>query len=196
MGGRLAAFGATAAAGLGVAAGAIGVSAFKAAADAETIQVAFKTLTGSSDKAKAHMADLQKFAANSPFDFKGLASASVKLQGVGVAAKDVIPHLTAWGNAASAMGVSGESFENVLGALSQALGNGRLGLEDFNQMADNGLPVIGLLAEAMGVSQGHGRQVGDRQGHAASRRRHEQKVRHGYGRSVEDCEWPTVFACR
>jgi tape measure domain-containing protein len=105
------------------------------------------------------MADLQKFAANSPFDFKGLASASVKLQGVGVAAKDVIPHLTAWGNAASAMGVSGESFENVLGALSQALGNGRLGLEDFNQMADNGLPVIGLLAEAMGVSQGKVREL-------------------------------------
>jgi tape measure domain-containing protein len=159
MGGRLASFGATAAAGIGAAAGAIGVSAFKAAADAETIQVAFKTLTGSSDKAKAHMADLQKFAANSPFDFKGLASASVKLQGVGVAAKDVIPHLTAWGNAASAMGVSGESFENVLGALSQALGNGRLGLEDFNQMADNGLPVIGLLAEAMGVSQGKVREL-------------------------------------
>jgi tape measure domain-containing protein len=159
MGGRLAAFGATAAAGVGAAAGVVGVSAFKAAADAETIQVAFKTLTGSADKAKEHMADLQKFAANSPFDFKGLANASVKLQGVGVAAKDVIPHLTAWGNAASAMGVSGESFENVLGALSQALGNGKLGLEDFNQMADNGLPVIGLLAEAMGVSQGKVREM-------------------------------------
>ncbi|WP_326827360.1 tape measure protein [Streptomyces sp. NBC_01751] len=159
MGGRLAAFGATAAAGVAVAAGAVAVGAFKAAADAETIQVAFKTLTGSSDKAKAHMEDLQKFAANSPFDFKGLAAASVKLQGVGVKAKEVIPHLTAWGNAASAMGVSGESFENVLGALSQALGNGRLGLEDFNQMADNGLPVIGLLADAMGISQAKVREL-------------------------------------
>jgi tape measure domain-containing protein len=57
------------------------------------------------------------------------------------------------------MGVSGESFENVLGALSQALGNGKLGLEDFNQMADNGLPVIGLLADAMGVSQGKVREM-------------------------------------
>jgi tape measure domain-containing protein len=159
MGGRLAAFGATAAAGLGMAAGAIGVAAFQAAADAESMQVAFETLTGSAQAAKKHMQDLASFAAATPFELKGLQQASVKLQGVGVSAKDVIPHLTAWGNAASAMGVRGASFDNVLTALSQAIGNGRFSLEDFNQMADNGLSVWKSLEEATGKSSAELREM-------------------------------------
>jgi len=159
MGGRLAAFGATAAAGIGIGAGAVGVMAFKAAADAESMQVAFETLTGSAENAKKHMQDLADFAARTPFELKGLQQASVKLQGVGVAAKDVIPHLTAWGNAASAMGVRGASFDNVLTALSQAIGNGRFSLEDFNQMADNGLSVWKSLEEATGKTSAELREM-------------------------------------
>jgi tape measure domain-containing protein len=159
MGGRLAAFGATVAAGIGIGAGAVGVMAFKAAADAESMQVAFETLTGSAANAKKHMQDLTDFAARTPFELKGLQQASVKLQGVGVSAKDVIPHLTAWGNAASAMGVRGASFDNVLTALSQAIGNGRFSLEDFNQMADNGLSVWKSLEEATGKSSAELREM-------------------------------------
>ena len=159
MGGRLAAFGATVAAGIGIGAGAVGVMAFKAAADAESMQVAFETLTGSAANAKKHMQDLADFAARTPFELKGLQQASVKLQGVGVSAKDVIPHLTAWGNAASAMGVRGASFDNVLTALSQAIGNGRFSLEDFNQMADNGLSVWKSLEEATGKSSAELREM-------------------------------------
>lgn len=134
-------------AGMGGAAVVMGV---KAAAMNEQAQVAFTTLLGSSKKAQAYLADLNKFAANTPFDLPGLIDSSRLLLGVGMNAKQVIPTLTAWGDAAGALGIQQDGFNRAMIAVSQSLSAGRINAGDMNQIVQAGIPIWKLMSEATG----------------------------------------------
>jgi tape measure domain-containing protein len=116
----------------------------------EQATIAFSTLLGSGDKAAAMLKDLQKFAASTPFELPGLIDNARQLLGVGVAADKVIPTLSALGNAAGALGINQERFNNILLATTQAMGKGKLQGEELMQMVENGIPVWQLLAKATG----------------------------------------------
>ena len=133
--------GAGIAAGLGFAA----VTGIKTAASMEQASVAFTTLLGSGTKAQSFLSQLQKFAAATPFDFPGLVDASRQLLGAGAAAKDVIPTLTAYGDAAGALGISQDRFNNIMLATTQAMSSGKLQAGDLLQMTEAGLRIWKLL---------------------------------------------------
>lgn len=120
------------------------------AAGLEQAQVGFTTLIGSGEKAKAFLTDIKAFAARTPFELPGLIDSSRLLLGVGVAAKDVIPTLTAWGDAAGALGISNDRFNSAMLALSQSMGAGKINAQDMNQIINAGIPVWNLMAEATG----------------------------------------------
>lgn len=132
-------------AGLGFAA----VTGIKTAASMEQASVAFTTLLGSGQKAKSFLGELQQFAAATPFDFPGLVDASRQLLGAGASAKEVIPTLTAYGDAAGALGISQDRFNNIMLATTQAMSAGKLQAGDLLQMTEAGLPVWSLLSQAM-----------------------------------------------
>jgi tape measure domain-containing protein len=111
--------------------------------------IGFSTLLGSTQKAKAFVGDLSKFAANTPFEFPGLVDSSRTLLGVGVAAKDVIPMLTDFGDAAGALAIDQDHFKGIMMATSQALAAGKFQAGDLNQIMNNGLPVWSILAKGM-----------------------------------------------
>lgn len=112
--------------------------------------IAFETLLGSGQKAQAMFSSLQKFAASTPFELPGLVDNARQLLGVGVAADKVIPTLTALGNTAGALGINQERFNNILLAVTQSMGKGKLQGEELMQMVENGIPVWQLLAKATG----------------------------------------------
>lgn len=120
------------------------------AASLEQAQIGFATLLGSGDKAKTFLADLSKFAAATPFELPGLIDSSRTLLGVGVSADKIIPTLTAFGDAAGAVGVGQEAFQRIMLATSQAVSAGTFKIEDLNQISENGIPVWKILSEAMG----------------------------------------------
>ena len=135
----------------GVAAGAIGRAGIAAASFNEQMAVSLGTLTGSADKAQKHLADLQKFALNTPFEMAGLAEMDRGLLGVGMRVQDVIPYLQLWGDYTSALGLSQEQMTRIVQANTQALGAGRYTLEDLNQIANNGASnIYPLLSQALG----------------------------------------------
>ncbi len=124
----------------------------QSAAAMEQAQISFGELLGSGAKAKAFLEDLNQFAATTPFEMPGLISAARSLLGAGQAAKDVIPIMTALGDATGALGLDQEAFGRIMLATTQAMNKGRLQGEELMQMQEAGLPVTKMLADAMGVS--------------------------------------------
>lgn len=145
--GSLAASGVTALVGLAAAGVSTGV---QTAASLEQAQIGFTQLIGSGTKAEAFLSDLSDFAASTPFEMNGLIDSSRTLLGVGVAAKDVIPTLTAFGDAAGAVGIQGDAFQRIMLATSQAISAGKFQTADLNQIMNNGLPVWTILSKALG----------------------------------------------
>jgi tape measure domain-containing protein len=131
------------------AAGAVGVAT---AAQMEQSEIAFSTMLGSGEKAKAFLGDLSKFAAKTPFDLPGLQKSASSLVSAGIDASKVIPIMTSLGNATSGMGTGAEGVQRATVALQQMNAAGKIGAEDLNQLRDAGIPVYDLLTAATGKS--------------------------------------------
>lgn len=118
----------------------------------EQATIAFTTMLGSSTRAKQMLDDLQAFAAKTPFEFPDLITAAQRMQAMGFAASDVIPTLTAVGDAVAAMGGSAELVDQVTRALGQMQAKGKTSAEEMLQLTEAGIPAWKYLAEAIGVS--------------------------------------------
>jgi len=134
----------------GFAAGAGVGGMIKLAADVETLNVQFKVLTGSADDAARVMADVQKFAAETPFQQMDIADAARMLISFGAGANTVVDELRMLGDLAAGTG-------QPLGQLAEIYGKarvqGRLFGEDINQLTGRGIPVIQALAQQFGVAE-------------------------------------------
>src|SRR3989304_924578 len=133
------------AAGIGIVAAAGIALGVKTAAANEQAMISFETLLGSGRKARKFYESLKSFAASTPFELPGLTMAAKQLLGVGTAAKNVIPVLTAWGDASGALGLSEEQFSRAMLALRHGLI-----AEEMMQITEAGIPVYGLLSKALG----------------------------------------------
>lgn len=137
---------------IGLGAGAIAKFGLQTAASLQQAQIGFTTMLGSAQKASKFLQQLQHFAAVTPFNLAGLEESSRTLLGVGVSAKQVIPILTAYGDAAGALGIQQDAFQRIMIAVSQSLSAGKIKLGDMNQLMNNGLPIWKLMSEATGKS--------------------------------------------
>ncbi|MFQ9180792.1 MAG: hypothetical protein ACLR3C_13525 [Eggerthella lenta] len=73
----------------------------------ESAQTAFTTMLGSGEAASKMIGDLYTFAKKTPFKFDGMMQSAQQLISMGMAAENVIPTLTAVGDAAAASGKVG-----------------------------------------------------------------------------------------
>lgn len=138
--------------GFGVAIAGIGTAAVKAAADMEQTRKAFTTLLKDATLAKDFLAELETFAANTPFELPGLLQASKKMLGFGFTANQVIPILTAVGDSAAALGMGQDGIDRLTIAIGQMHNKGKVSAEEMLQLAEAGIPAWQMLADAMGTS--------------------------------------------
>lgn len=131
---------------------AFSVSCVKSAADMEQTETAFKNMMGSAEAAKEFIEELQDFAAKTPFEFNQVKGAAQKFLAFGFTAKQVIPTLTAVGNAASALGMRQDGIDRLTLALGQMAAKGKVSGEEMRQLAEAGIPAWQMLAEKIGVS--------------------------------------------
>src|SRR5581483_12011490 len=115
-------------------------------------EIAFTTMLGDGRKARAFLDDLQQFAAKTPFEFSGLVESSQKLLAMGFAAKDVIPTMTAIGDAVAALGGDAGTLDRVTTALGQIQAKGKASAEEMLQLTEAGIPAWQFLADAIGTS--------------------------------------------
>lgn len=132
---------------------AVGVGAFalSTASAAETSEMAFTTMLGSADEAREMMGELADFAAHTPFELSGLTTATQQLMAYGFTAEDVIPMLTAVGDATAALGTGQAGIESVTRALGQMQTRGKVSAEEMLQLTEAGIPAWEYLAEAIGT---------------------------------------------
>ena len=129
--------------------GAIGI-AFNAMQ--EQARIAFTTMLGSGTRAGQMLNQLKDFAARTPFEFPDLVRATQRMMAYGFAAQEVLPTLTAIGDAASALGGSAETIQRITTALGQIRAKGTVQAEEMRQLAEAGIPVWEILANKIGVS--------------------------------------------
>ena len=116
----------------------------------EQARIGFATMMGSAAAANQHLAELQMFAAKTPFEFADLVQASRTLQVMGTKAEDVIPKLTAIGNAAAAAGGNfQEAFQRAAYAFAEIEARGKLTGIELRQLISNGIPAIEALTTGL-----------------------------------------------
>lgn len=131
---------------------AMGTAALTAGGQMEQARMSFETMLGSAEASATFLKQLEDFAKSTPFQFEGLVQSSKQMLAFGFAAKDVIPNLTAVGDAIAAVGGGDEAIQGVIRALGQMSQKGKVSAEEINQLAERGIGAWKYLAEAAGVS--------------------------------------------
>ncbi len=125
--------------GIGLALAGVGAMSVKSAADMGMTKVAFTQMLGSAEKATAFVKDLQKFAAETPFEFEQVKGAAQKFLAFGFTAEQVIPVLTSVGNAAAGLGMGQDGIDRLTLALGQMAAKGKVSGEEMRQLAEAGI---------------------------------------------------------
>lgn len=137
---------------LSAAIGGVGVASVIMAGKMSASRVAFDTLLGDTQKATAFLEDLYQFAAETPFEFEGLQDTAKKLLAFKFAAEDIIPIMTAIGDAAGMLGSGQEGIDRMTLAISQMQSKGKVQSEEMLQLAESGVNAWQYLADSMGMS--------------------------------------------
>lgn len=128
-----------------------GKAALKSTADIELAQTKLETLLGSADRAQSLINDIVKMADTTPYNSNDLIQAATTLKSFGIAAADIMPTLTALGNAA---GGQADNLKGVSLALSQTYAQGKMMGQDMLQFVNAGVPILELLSKRLNKSKG------------------------------------------
>lgn len=128
------------------------IAALKLAGDWEQAEIAFTTMLGSAQAAKKFLVELEAFAAKTPFELPGLIDSSRRLLAFGFAAQDVIPMLTAIGDAVAGLGGGSAMIDSVTRAIGQMRAKGKANAQEMMQLAEAGIPAWEMLAQKIGTS--------------------------------------------
>lgn len=126
---------------------ALGIS-FNAAK--EQALTSFGVILRDTEKAKTLFGELQKFAADTPFELPELTQSTKSLLAFGIEQEKILPTLRTLGDLASGVGVPLNELSEIYG---KAKTQGRLFAEDINQLTGRGIPIIAELAKQFGVSE-------------------------------------------
>ena len=124
----------------------------------EQSKIAFESLLGSQEKAKQMLADIDEFAAKTPFEKVSLTPLVQQLIGMGFEAQKALPTLQVLGDSMAALGRGQDDLNGVVLALGQIQTKGKLSAEELMQLAERGLPVFQILEQQLGLTK---KQLGD-----------------------------------
>jgi len=127
---------------------AFGAAAVKSAADLETLETSFVSLTGGARQASMMMQQLNEFTAKTPFQIDAVANSARQLIASGTQVSQVNEQLQFLGDIAA---TSGNSIEEIAAIFAKVNAKGKVELENLNQLAERGIPIFTALADATGL---------------------------------------------
>jgi len=116
----------------------------------QQLEMAFKTMLGSADKADALMSQLIKTAATTPFGMSEVANGAKQLLAYGVEADKVNETLIRLGDIAAGLSIPINDLAYLYGT---TMVQGRLYTQDLNQFLGRGIPLTDELAKQFGVTK-------------------------------------------
>lgn len=141
-----------AAAAIATATAAMGLGAIKAAGKMEQLEIAFTTMLGNAEQAKTMLSDLQDFAQVTPFDLESVTDGSRRLLAMGFSAEQIIPVMTAVGDAAAGLGMQAEGIDRITLAMGQMAAKGKVSAEEIRQLAEAGIPAWKFISDSLGIT--------------------------------------------
>lgn len=115
----------------------------------QQLEIAFGTMLGNEQKAKALMDQMIDTAAHTPFDLMGVASGAKQLLAYGEAADKVNDTLVRLGNIASGLSIP---LNDIVYLYGTTMVQGRLYANDVRQFTGRGIPLVKELAKMYGVT--------------------------------------------
>ena len=115
----------------------------------QQLEIAFGTMLGNEQKAKALMDQMIDTAAHTPFDLMGVASGEKQLLAYGEAADKVNDTLVRLGNIASGLSIP---LNDIVYLYGTTMVQGRLYAQDVRQFTGRGIPLVKELAKMYGVT--------------------------------------------
>jgi len=119
-------------------------------AEFQDLQLTLETVFGGMEEGEAAMDFITEFAQRTPFDIQTLSRAFIQLGGAGIKPTEEL--LTTFGDAAAATTNKVASFEAMVRIATRAVGGG-LGLEELEQLVNQGIPVYQILQDEIGVTR-------------------------------------------
>ena len=116
----------------------------------QQLEVAFKTMLGSGEKASNLMNQLVRTAATTPFDLQSVAQGAKQLLAYGTAAEDVNDTLIKLGDIAAGLSLPLGDLVYLYGT---TVTQGRMFTQDMRQFMGRGIPMAEEIAKVMGVAE-------------------------------------------
>jgi uncharacterized protein YoxC len=121
----------------------------------QQLEVAFKTMLGSKEKADKLLAEVTEFAATTPFELTEVAGATKQLLAFGISADKIKPTLRSLGDISAGIGAPLKDIAFLFGTIKT---QGVALTQDVRQFAQRGIPIYEELAKVLNVNT---EQVGD-----------------------------------
>lgn len=150
IGNRLTTFGGVLSIGVTAPLTILGSTGVKSAQQLEVFQRSLETLIGDADQAKRVFEDLYEFDTKTTFAWPSLTKAVTLLSAFNVEADDLVPTLGRLGDVSAAVNMDVAELAELYG---KAKVQGRLFMEDINQLTGRGIPIIQELAKQFGVTE-------------------------------------------
>ena len=122
----------------------------------EKLRTTLDVLTGSAEAGASAFERLVQFSATTPFQLPDLVRANNTLMGFGLTADQAFESLKSMGDIAA---VAGGDLDRIAVAFGQSAAAGRVMNQDLLQFINNGVPILELLANTMGVTTGEVKQL-------------------------------------
>lgn len=129
--------------------GALAREVVKVRGEFQQLEVAFKTMLGSKEKADLLMNQAVELAAKTPFTLQDVATGAKQMIAYGFAAENVISQIKMLGDIASGVSTDLSGLVYLYGTLKTS---GRVTIIDLQQFAGRGVPIFEQLSLQLGVT--------------------------------------------
>ena len=129
--------------------GGLGFAAIDAAMDFEVLETQLSVLTGSAEQGAKAFKKIADFSAKTPFQLEDLVKANNTMMGFGMASDEAFQSLQMIGDAVAA---TGGDMDRIAVAYGQSIAANRVDARDILQFINNGIPIMEMLADVMGVN--------------------------------------------
>ena len=127
----------------------VGTSILNLGDKLEQANISFEVMLGSADKAKKMLADLSKFAQNTPFELQGIRDSAKQFMAMGIPAEKMIQTLKVLGDISAG---TGAPLQQIAYAYGQVATAGVATTQDMNQLVNAGIPIWKELGKVVGAT--------------------------------------------
>ena len=124
---------------------------------AEQVSAQYGVLLGSASKAQEKIAELQKFASETPLDPEQVLKSGKSLIAMGVDVDKVVEKQRMLGDISLA---TGKDFNELSDIYGKALAGGVVQADELNQITEAGIPIMGELGKVLGVGADKVKKMG------------------------------------